>query len=129
MSDPILWTDYYVCPNRPITEEHFNTVRNNYISPEAKQLGFTVTRGTVVRLKANRRRLVNHEIITKPAGQPHQVLKIDDYRYFTQFDQQAFQTNPRLNIPCQPYRFPATATTVFATTAEGKVPLSDLSQP
>lgn len=126
--DFIPWQDFYVCPPRPLCEQHYGKQRCNYISPEMKQQGFTVTRGTVVQQRAGRRRLVDRKIVQKPVGQPRYVLKIDDYRYFTQFDQQAFQTNPGMTVPCQPYRFPSTATTVFATIPEGKSALSDLSQ-
>lgn len=120
------WQEQFVCPNRPIFSQHHDLVHPNFISPSAKVSGMTIRRGSVMQLKAGRQRLVGNQILSKPAGPPRTVIKIDDYRYNGQFDVSAFQIQVGEKAPCAPY--PAFGTTRFARIADGTFPLDELTQ-
>lgn len=120
-----LWQEHFVCPNRPIFTQHHDIVHKNFISPSEGVLGLTIRRGSVMKLRAGRKRLVGDQIVTKPSGEPRTVIKINDYRYNGQFDVSAFQIQVGERAPCAPY--PAHGTTRVARIADGTFPLDDLT--
>lgn len=120
-----LWEDQFVCPNREIFDEHHGKTHPNFISPDWKVLGRTISPGIPVRLKSGRSRLVGQKIVQKPVGPARTVLTLRDYNYAGQFDEAAFRIQVGEKAKCQPY--PAHRTAQFARVAEGVFSLDELT--
>ena len=123
-STPILVEDKFICPTRALVEERFGKTYKNYITLELKAKGITIRKGSRVKLRDKRRRLYNEKFINKDQGPSRVILNLRDYRYAGQFDHAAFQVPVGRKAPCIPY--PAHATAVFATIAEGVFSLDEL---
>ena len=123
-SIPVLVEDKFVCPTRALVEERFGKTYKNYVTLELKTKGVTVRKGSRVRLKDKRRRLYNGKFVNKGEGPSRVILGLRDYRYAGSFDHAAFQVPVGRKAPCIPY--PAHATAVFVTIAEGTFSLDEL---
>jgi hypothetical protein len=122
-STPVLVSDGYVCPHRPLREKRFGKTYKNYITIELNAKAISIKKGMRVKLKDGRRRLYKDKFVNKDEGPSRVVLKVRDYRYAGQFDHAAFQVPIGRKAPCIPY--PAQATAVFATIAEGEFSLEE----
>jgi len=125
--DAILTSDGYVCPPNELYSKHHGYTHKNWVDESFKQLGYTLTVGNKVALKAGRQRLVGDNIITKKQGPIRRILSMRDYNYVTEFDKSRFQIQVGEKAPCTP--LPATRTAGFVRIPEGIFPLEDLSIP
>jgi hypothetical protein len=116
--------DGYIYPNIPTSIEYFDKIKLNYVPVSAGVLSKSIRRGSVARLAAGRRELVNGKFINKPAGDLRCVQKIQDYFYSTQYDQQANRTAPILTYSS--YKLPAFRTARSVNLDNGKVPLDSV---
>lgn len=114
LKDSVLDVDEYVCDALPIYD--LNN-KPNFVDPSYKQKGITIDRGSKVHRCAT---------ATKPAGPSRSVISINDYRYFTNWDIQAYRTGKLRRVPCSPYYKPAYATCSKARTGDGLIPISNL---
>lgn len=108
--------------------------RREFVSDQRRQLAYPPKvcnkSGTCYSLKLDVTKPPSDDqgqFVTKPAEEPRSVLKVTDYMYYTQFDQQAFRAIPFLPAPCEDYRYPATRTIKDVDTADGKnLPLDSI---
>lgn len=122
-STPVLVEDKFVCPHRPLREKRFGKTYKNYITIELNAKAISIRKGMRVKLKDGRRRLYKDKFVNKDEGPSRVILKVRDYRHAGQFDHAAFQVPIGRKAPCIPY--PAHATAVFATIAEGEFSLEE----
>lgn len=122
-SVPHLWQEGFVCPNRPLFEDHHGMHHPQFVTPESGILGRTVALGDKVALRPRIRR-VGQNLVTKPLGPVRTIIAYRDYRFNGDFDSSAFQIPVGEKAHCSPY--PAKRTTVFARVAEGVFSLNEL---
>ena len=121
IKDHVLDTDDYVCSLANGLYE--SDGKPNFVKPEWGMKGKTIRRGSIVSLM-ERRRLKGDIFIIKPAGQSMPVVKIKDYRYYTNFDIQAYRASRIRKCLCAPYRYPAYRTT---GRVNGEQPIDELN--
>jgi hypothetical protein len=124
--DITLPEDNYTCEGPPIEENINGTIRANYVKPEWDQKGHSICPNSKVTLKA-RTKLMNGELVDKPESSVRPVLVVRDYRFFTNFDFQAYKAARLRAVPCSPYRFVSYKTGNFVTLSDsGHVSLDEI---
>ena len=124
-SIPILVEDQFVCPVRPLEVDHHIKTHKNYVQVSQNLKGINIRKGSVVALKANRRRLFQGKFVNKPEGKLRRVLKVRDYRFAGQFDKSAFQILVGDRAPCT--ALPAIHTARQVDISEGEFPLDNVT--
>lgn len=123
--DIVLSSDRYVCGSPQIFNSN-DLNKPNFIPSSYNQKGITICNNDIVDIN-ERIRLIGDKLVNKPAIKKQLVLKVNDYRYFTEWDIQAFRTGKIRQVPCSPYRKLSYKTCSKATIGSNKFPISDLT--
>jgi len=118
--------DEFICEGRETVTTIFDKTYKNYVDKDWNVKGASIVKGKQTNLK-RRDRVQGNKLVNKKPGRRRRMIKVRDYRHYSDFDRSAYRVRRGKKVPCTPYPWPAHATAQKVTIAEGEFHIAELN--